>query len=70
MLNKNKIYKTKFVSMHLNDFKNQFIDNITNGKFRINHYVKHKMLQNASIFYNIFQYINWFKFYKSKNLKY
>ena len=32
MLNKNKIYRKKSVSILLNDFNNQFIDNITNLK--------------------------------------
>ena len=64
---------TKFVSIPLNDFKNQFIDNITNGKFNQNRPLcEAKNASKCFNFFNIFQYKNWFKFYKNKNkdLKY
>ena len=58
------------MSITLDHFKNQFIDNITNGKFNQNRPLCEA--KNDSIFFNIFQYKNWFKFYKNKNkdLKY
>ena len=69
MLNKNKIYKTKFVSMLLNDFKDQlFIYNKCKNLIRIDHHVKQKMLQFFLISFNIKIVLNFTK--TKKNLKY
>ena len=56
MLNEKQNLLDEFCFSTFGDFKNQFIDKITNGKFNQNRPLCEA--KNASIFFNIFQYKN------------